>query len=87
MVRRILRAYGRRVSAGDVEDLTTFREVIDRAEEDLAVAVHGLRAQGHSWADIGRGLGMPRQNAYRRFARASSSGMMDAGPNQEDPCS
>jgi hypothetical protein len=68
MVRRILRAYGRRVAAGNLEDLGPMREIIDAAEHDLAAAVRGLREDQHySWADIGRGLGMTKQAAWARF--------------------
>ncbi len=67
MMGRMLRAYGRRVAAGDIEDLGPFREVIDQAEADLARAVTGLRGQGYSWADVARGLGMSKQGAHQRF--------------------
>jgi hypothetical protein len=70
MVRRILGAWGRRVAAGDIEHLMLFREILDAAERDLTTAVAGLRGQGYSWADIGRGLGMTKQGAHRRFGSA-----------------
>ena len=69
MVRRILAAYGRRVGSGNLEDLGPMREIIDRAEDDLAVAVAGFRSQHppHSWAAIGAALGMTKQAAWIRF--------------------
>jgi hypothetical protein len=68
-VARVLTAYGKRVAQGNVEDLGRFREILDAAEHDLRRAVLGLRAQGHSWAAIGRGLGITRQSAWERFGR------------------
>jgi hypothetical protein len=65
--RRIMRAYGRRVAAGDIEalaDLITLGRDIEEAT-DLAVA--GLRAHGYSWADIATRLGITRQAAHQRW--------------------
>jgi hypothetical protein len=44
-VRRVLRAYSRRVGDGDVEALILLAEEIDGA---MAGAVKGLRARGYS---------------------------------------
>lgn len=67
--RRFMMAYGRRVGGGDIEDLGEFQETL-RVYADLAMdeAVAGLRAQGHSFGDIARGLGIDRRSAYDRFA-------------------
>ncbi|MFF4876992.1 hypothetical protein [Micromonospora sp. NPDC000668] len=65
--RRIIRAHGRRVAAGDVEalrDLVALSSVIDDAIGD---AVIGLRAFGYSWAEIGQRLGISRQAAQQRW--------------------
>jgi hypothetical protein len=56
-VRRILRAYSRRVADGDVEALTLM----------TGLAVKGLRACGYSWAEIGSRLGITRQAAQQRW--------------------
>lgn len=47
-------------------DLQTLREVIDRAEDDVALAA---RLNGASWADLGDGLGLTRQAAFARYNR------------------
>ena len=65
--RRILRAYSRRVAAGDVESLAhliSLSEDIDSAIQD---AVNGLRASGYSWTEIGARLGVTRQAAQQRW--------------------
>lgn len=65
--RRIIRAHGRRVAAGDVEalrDLTTLSAALDDA---IGQAVIGLRAFGYSWAEIGQRLGISKQAAQQRW--------------------
>ncbi|WP_328853815.1 hypothetical protein OG994_28275 [Micromonospora globbae] len=65
--RRIIRAHGRRVAAGDVEalrDLTALSAAIDDA---IGQAVIGLRAFGYSWAEIGARLGISKQAAQQRW--------------------
>lgn len=69
-VRRIISAHGRRVAEGDIEglaDLASLRDELDRA---LHTAVSGLRAEGFSWAQIGRRLGMTKQSAYERWGQS-----------------
>ena len=73
MVRRVIRAHGRRVGQADPEDLAellTLRLELDTA---IATAVQGQRRNGFSWADIGRGLGVTRQAAQMTWGRSSSS--------------
>lgn len=72
MLRRMIRAYGRRVADADPEDLAelvALRETLDQA---ITEAVNGQRqAYGRSWADVARGLGMTRQSAHERYGQAS----------------
>lgn len=70
MMRRMIRAHGRRVAQADpidLADLAALREVLDEA---LGVAVAGLRAQGNSWAAIAEGLGVTRQTAWEAYRDA-----------------
>ena len=67
-VRRVLRAYSRRVGDGDVEALALLVGEIDAA---MAEAVQGLRARGYSWAEIGSRLGISRQAAQQRWGTSS----------------
>jgi len=65
--RRILRAYARRVSAGDIDALTGMTALADEAQEALGWAVLGLRLHGYSWAEIDHRLGVTRQAAQQRW--------------------
>jgi hypothetical protein len=67
--RRVLRAYGRRIAAGDVESLTPMISLADDINDAITWAVHGLRAAGYSWAEIGSRLGVTRQASQQRWGR------------------
>lgn len=67
-VRRILRAYGRRVHHSDPADLTELLAVEAAVQEAITNAVAGLRASGFSWAQIGEAAGISRQAAHKRWA-------------------
>jgi hypothetical protein len=66
-IRRILRAYSRRVADGDVEALSLMTGLADELDNAIAQAVKGLRAQGYSWTEIGDRLGVTRQAARQRW--------------------
>jgi hypothetical protein len=66
-VRRILRAYSRRVADGDVEALTLMTGLADELDAAIAEAVKGLRGCGYSWAEISSRLGITRQAAQQRW--------------------
>jgi len=71
-VRRVLRAYSRRVAAGDVEtlrDLIALSSEIDQAVTD---AVAGLRTRGYSWSEIGDRLGVSKQAAQQRWGNPTT---------------
>ena len=65
--RRVLRAYARRISAGDIDALADV--IILAADIDAAIrqAVTGLRRAGYSWAEIGARLGVTRQAEQQRW--------------------
>ncbi len=65
--RRILRAYARRISAGDVDALVGITVLAADVEAAIRQAVTGLRDYGYSWADIGTRLGVTRQAAQQRW--------------------
>lgn len=68
MVRRMIRAHGRRVAHADEVDLAELVAMREVVEEAIADAVHGQRATyGRSWSEIARGLGTSRQYAQRRY--------------------
>ncbi|HZO63800.1 MAG TPA: hypothetical protein VFB74_02250 [Kribbellaceae bacterium] len=65
--RRVLRAYARRVAAGDIEALTDLVDLADRVEDAIRTAVIGLREQRYSWTEIAARLGITRQAAQQRW--------------------
>lgn len=71
MVRRMVRAYGRRVSegAGDIAELSTLAALASDVDAIIADAVVGLHDAGYSWAEIGKELGVTRQNVHQRYGR------------------
>ena len=51
-LRRVIRAYSRRVASGDIEAITTMAHLADDLEDATRHAITGLREFGYSWADI-----------------------------------
>ncbi|WP_412753775.1 hypothetical protein [Krasilnikovia sp. M28-CT-15] len=66
-VRRIVRAYARRIASGDIEALADMTGLSALLDEAITDAVTGLRSHGYSWADIGARLGISRQAAQQRW--------------------
>jgi hypothetical protein len=70
MVARMIRAYGRRVSGADIEDLRDLMVLRDTLDGVIASTVSTLRAdQEFSWAAIGEAMGTTRQAAQQRYGR------------------
>ncbi|MCO1618952.1 hypothetical protein M8C11_29955 [Micromonospora sp. CPM1] len=69
--RRIIRAHGRRVAAGDVEALRDLVALSANLDDAIGEAVVGLRAFGYSWAEIGTRLGISKQAAQQRWGDQS----------------
>jgi hypothetical protein len=67
-LRRVIRAYSRRVADGDIEAITTMAALAGHLEDATRQAITGLRALGYSWADIAMRLGITRQGAQQRWA-------------------
>ncbi len=66
--RRIIRAAGRRIAAGDVEALPELAALSADLDAAISDAVTGLRAAGYSWGEIASRLGVTRQAAHQRWA-------------------
>ena len=66
-VRRIIRAYARRIATGDVEALTDMVALSAQLDDAIGDAVKGLRGHGYSWAEIAARLGISRQAAQQRW--------------------
>lgn len=69
-VRRILRAYSRRIATGDVESLADLVSIASETDGVIGKAVDGLREAGYSWAEIAVRLGITRQAAHQRWGKA-----------------
>ncbi|WP_394620964.1 hypothetical protein JNUCC0626_18275 [Lentzea sp. JNUCC 0626] len=72
-VRRIMRAYSRRVADLDIEGLKGLVELRKELDAHIEDAVKQLQkpkqGNGYSWADIGRVLGVSRQAAQQRYGQ------------------
>ena len=66
-LRRVIRAYSRRVAAGDIEAIADMAATADEMDTAMRDAITGLRRIGYSWADIGLRLGVSRQAAQQRW--------------------
>ena len=66
-LRRVIRAYSRRVASGDIEAITDMAKLAGHLEDATRQAITGLRESGYSWADIGMRLGITRQGAQQRW--------------------
>lgn len=71
--RRIIRRAGERVGDADEFELAELVSLRDDLEAAIRVAVHGQRAWGRSWADIGAAVGTSRQAAQARYASRDGS--------------
>ena len=66
-LRRVIRAYSRRVAAGDIEAITDMTDLADHLDHAIRQAITGLHTLGYSWADIAMRLGITRQGAQQRW--------------------
>lgn len=65
--RRIIKAHSRRVGAGDVEALGDLVGLRDLIWLEIKQAAQQLHAEGYSWAEIARPLGISKQAAHQAF--------------------
>jgi hypothetical protein len=70
--RRVIRAAGRRIAAGDVEALPDLAALSADLDAAITDAVTGLRAAGYSWGEIASRLGVTRQAAHQRWSAPST---------------
>ncbi|GAA4178928.1 helix-turn-helix domain-containing protein [Gryllotalpicola koreensis] len=72
MVRRMLRAAGKRVADADEVELAELVALRAELEQAIASAVDGQHERGVSWRGIAAGLGVNRSAAHERYARKVS---------------
>lgn len=68
MLRRMIRAAGKRVGDADEPELAALLGLQDELEQAITTAVAGQLSIGRSWASIAAGTGTTRQAAHARFA-------------------
>ena len=83
-LRRVIRAYSRRVADGDIEAITTLAALADHLEDATRQAITGLRAVGYSWADIALRLGITRQGAQQRWGDTTPACVTDDSSTRAD---
>jgi hypothetical protein len=66
-LRRVIRAYSRRIAAGDIEAITDMTALAGHIDQAIRDGITGLRRDGYSWADIALRLGITRQGAQQRW--------------------
>jgi len=78
-VRRILRAYARRVANGDVEALRSLALLSSEVDSVTRLAVAGLRQSpySYSWSEIADRLGISKQAAQQRYGERTDRGALD----------
>jgi hypothetical protein len=78
-VRRILRAYARRVANGDVEALASLSQLSSEVDAVTRLAVAGLRKSpySYSWSEIADRLGISKQAAQQRYGDRTDRGALD----------
>jgi len=68
-VKRIIRAHGRRVADRDIEGLAGLADLRNELDAEIKKSAQALQAQGYSWAEIGRSLGVSKQAAQQRYGK------------------
>ena len=66
-LRRVIRAYSRRVGSGDIDAIAEMAALADHLDAAIGDAITGLRAIGYSWADIALRLNVTRQAVQQRW--------------------
>lgn len=67
MMSRMIKAASKRAGNGDGEDLLRLRQLQVEMDNGMFNAVCGLRRQGHSYAYIGKCLGVSRQYIQKKW--------------------
>lgn len=73
MLRRMIRAGGRRVGDADEAELAGLLALQAELAVAIDTAVAGQRANGKSWQAIAAGTGTTRQAAHARWGRRESA--------------
>lgn len=71
MLKRMIKAAGKRVGNADEPELAQLVALRDELELAIQAAVDGQRSYGRSWAAIALGLNTTRQAAFQRYGGKS----------------
>jgi hypothetical protein len=74
MMRRCLRAYGKRVVASDASVLADLAALRDLLDEVTGRAARTLNADGVSWSQIGLELNVTKSAAFQRYGKGDVGG-------------
>jgi hypothetical protein len=74
MVKRMIRAAGRRVAHADPTDLAELAAIRFDIERAIQEAVDGLREDGFTWDAIAESLNVTRQAAIKRWGNDTNKG-------------
>jgi hypothetical protein len=74
---RILRAYARRIAAGDIEALPSMVLFVSDVDNAMREAVQGLHRFGYTWTDIAARLGVSRQAVVQRYGDPTERDTLD----------
>ena len=85
-LRRVIRAYSRRIAAGDIEAITDMTDLADHLDHAIRQAITGLHTLGYSWADIGMRLGITRQGAQQRWGDTPAPVTDDSSAHANGGC-
>jgi hypothetical protein len=75
--RRVLKAYARRVAAGDIAALRELAVFVSDVDDATRFAVAGLRRFGYSWFDIATQVGVSKQAAQQRWGTPTERNALD----------
>jgi hypothetical protein len=78
-LRRVIRAYSRRIAAGDIEAITDMAALAGHLDQAIRDAITGLRRDGYSWADIALRLSITRQGAQQRWGSDTTTRVTTPG--------
>lgn len=67
--RRILKALEPRIGSADPDDLAELIHLRHALDSAIDAAVRGQRANGFTWAEIARPLGISRQAVQKKWAK------------------
>lgn len=73
MLRRMIRAAGRRVGEADEAELSELIGLENDLHQAIAAAVDGQRSIGRSWQAIAAATGTTRQAAHARWSQRRSA--------------